>query len=110
MKFRYWFIEWTWIRFLGAIGVAFVILFVLFVSLNVPTGPVKEVTGVVLSVSADPATIYDLPTPVINVDLNNGKKVSVKGIRGSVVSVGDQIVLVESKRLLSPGIHYTVKR
>lgn len=100
---------WTRQKVVGFSGVMLAVLLAVFVSLNVGLGPVREVSGEVVSIGMDTSDPYEVPTPVITVRLTDGVTVSVKSERGKPIAKGDRVILAEYDKWLSGGKEYRLK-
>jgi len=93
-----------------ATGILLIFLFVGFITTNVGVGPPKLVKGKVVAIGVDTSTIYQLPVPMITIELENGRKITIEGKRELHLSTGDEVEVIESKRFYTSTNEYIFSR
>ena len=91
------------------LGIIFVLLLVVFSSLNVGVGKSEILEGTVIGTGIDSTSKFELPKPIISVQLKNGTKISIEGVREVNIKVGDTVKISRRKRFLTPGFEYQFK-
>ena len=91
------------------LGIIFILLLVVFSSLNVGVGEPDILEGTVIAVGIDSTSKFELPKPVISIQLKNGVRISIEGVRGVNIKIGDIVKVSRRKRFLTPGFEYQIK-
>ncbi len=91
------------------LGIIFILLLIIFSSLNVGVGKPEIIEGTVIAVGIDSTSKFELPKPIISVQLKDGTKISIEGVREVNIKVGDTIKISRRKRFLTPGFEYQFK-
>ena len=90
------------------LGIMFILLLVVFLSLNVGVGEPDILEGIVVAVGIDTTSKFELPKPVISIQLKNGLRISIDGVRGVNIKIGDIVKVSRRKRFITPGFEYQI--
>ena len=91
------------------LGIIFVLLLVVFSSLNVGVGKSEILEGTVIGTGIDSTSKFELPKPIISVQIKDGAIISIEGVREVNIKVGDTVKISRRKRFLTPGFEYQFK-
>ena len=91
-------------------GIIFILLLIIFTALNIGVGPPEILQGKIIAVGVDSSSKYELPKPILTVELEDGNKITIEGVRDVNISVGDVIEVNRRKRFITSGFEYKYKK
>ena len=101
MDFRLYFYDWKRKHFLGVLGIAAMVAFILFAWTNIGGGPSEEVRSRVTSVGMDTGTKMTLPRYTASIRTEIGETALIEIPKSVLVNVGDELVVRKSPRTLT---------
>ena len=101
MDFRLYFYDWKRKHFLGVLGIAAMVAFILFAWTNIGGGPSEEVRSRVTSVGMDTGTKMTLPRYTASIRTEIGETALIEIPKSVLVNVGDEVVVRKSPRTLT---------
>lgn len=101
----------AWIKDSGLVLLVLAFMaWLFFDSLNMPTKTGKMLNGIITSKSVADGAGYEIMGPVLNIELENGKKVLVYPPRQISLKVGDKVVVEKISKLVTETESYEFRQ
>ncbi len=110
MELRYFLIGWTKEKAFWFICLILLTFLAIFASLNIGVGQEVQINGTVTSVGLNTTSRYELPAPIVTIQISSGQFVTIETHNNISISKGEKVILLQTQRLLTSGYDYKIHK